>query len=758
MKHFGRLMAVSAAALALCGCASSERMNRMSGGVIQEYSAPQSKRIRSKRFQKHTKAQEKARQDLVGKVEETPVNIWPFFFSSEYYTAIMWPWIDWDEYGFAVRPFYNMEGDEHSVLFPLSAWNVADRDGWVLLYSWDEDGWVFFPLASRNETKNELFRYYTPFFIQKKDLEPLSIDNWSQNSFTEFMLGYHSCERRLDRDGWGDLFQGGDSPDAEMKRFLAYKLAGTGRAVPTNKTGLKKLRKDVAATLPVVEDESAGFIPLFHVSWNKDGHYWRALAYLVGGGNNKGHGVEWDFLGWLGMSYEHGLPPSPWLDSRWIGKRSFGSVILMSYFSRELDFANKGKYKLIQKLYRYTWNNRSEPAFRRALPDIRADLKRLDPTLELPAEVTDGNTLRLYLNELGKSERFRDLKLPVYTTYEGGFVPLFMYRNSDNPEIRDWFFTLLGMSYWSQYKKERLFWSIPILTFSGRDESSEWFNVAPPLVWRSKTDYRKRIEVPIHAANTRWANDANCVSARGDYSLCGLYYRGHMTYYAAKPGLDHEKAEHIRWRLPGLFRERKEARKRKAELEKKYRKEELYQPKAGDEVDFCRKQLKLAELRRDLKQLAEDERRRDAEYAKMRRDAKELGFELGEEFPKSEKQVDASLEKLFDAAAEIHSQSDAGSGFFYRRESYHNGDYKWHWLGILAGGEKNGDREHSHVLQFLYRYRRDGRRVEKIYFPFISIREDEHGSRTSFMGRVWQRTVKNGKSGGYVFFIPYGDL
>ena len=62
------------------------------------------------------------------------------------------------------------------------------------------------------------------------------------------------------------------------------------------------------------------------------------------------------------------------------------------------------------------------------------------------------------------------------------------------------------------------------------------------------------------------------------------------------------------------------------------------------------------------------------------------------------------------------------------------------------------------MLQFLYRYRRDGKRTEKIYFPFVSIREDEHGSRTSFMGRVWQKTVKDGKSGGYIFFIPYGEL
>ena len=765
-------LTVSAALLtaAWWGCASSERMSRMSGGVIQEYSAPRSHRIRSERFQKHTKAQEKARNDLVGKVEETPVNIWPFFFSSEYYMAIMWPWIDWDEYGFAVRPFYNMEGDEHSVLFPLSAWNVKDRDGWVLLFSWDKKGFILFPLAARSKTERELFRYYTPLFIQRKDLRPVDIRNRSQESFTELLLGYHSRERRLDTGDWDILFadDGDDSAlgkllfnlakGGEQRRILAYKLAGTKWRMPRNRVELAALKKAVAATLPVREEQSVGFIPLFHASWGDDYREWRALAYLLGGRNSKKNGLCWDVFGPFGMLYKSEPPPTPWRNYGNSSSRSFTSFVLMSYFSRILTFADEGKYKLIQKLYRYTWKTEEVHEFRRALPDIRADLKRLDPTLELPDTVTDGNTLRLYLKDLGKSERFRDLKLPMYATNEGGIVPLFLYSFSENPKETDWFFTFLGMSYWKRDRKERLFWSIPLLTFSGKDESSEWFNVAPPLVWRSKTDFKKRIDVPIHAANTRWAADRGCVSARGDYSLCGLYYRGHMTYYAAKPGLDHRTAEHIRQRLPQLLRERERGAKRKTELEKKYRKEDQYRPNPDDEVDLCRKQLKLAELRRDLKQLVEEERARNNEYARMREEAKALGFELDAKFPEDKKQVDAALERLFDAAAEIHSQSDAGSGFFYRRESYHNGDYKWHWCGILAGGEKNGDREHSHVLQFLYRYRRDGKRTEKICFPFISIREDEHGSRTSFMGRVWQKTVRDGKSGGYIFFIPYGDL
>ena len=47
--------------------------------------------------------------------------------------------------------------------------------------------------------------------------------------------------------------------------------------------------------------------------------------------------------------------------------------------------------------------------------------------------------------------------------------------------------------------------------------------------------------------------------------------------------------------------------------------------------------------------------------------------------------------------------------------------------------------------------------MEKICFPFISIREDEHGSRVSFMGRIWQRTTRDGRTGGYICFIPYGE-
>ena len=100
---------------------------------------------------------------------------------------------------------------------------------------------------------------------------------------------------------------------------------------------------------------------------------------------------------------------------------------------------------------------------------------------------------------------------------------------------------------------------------------------------------------------------------------------------------------------------------------------------------------------------------------------------------------------------------DIGNGLFFRKEKFYNGDYRWHLLGILAGGEKTGDRESSHILHLLYRYRREGQRREKVYFPFITSVEDGEDSHFSFLWRVFSLTRRNGKTGGHIFFFPYGE-
>ena len=101
------------------------------------------------------------------------------------------------------------------------------------------------------------------------------------------------------------------------------------------------------------------------------------------------------------------------------------------------------------------------------------------------------------------------------------------------------------------------------------------------------------------------------------------------------------------------------------------------------------------------------------------------------------------------------SKEDIGSGLFFRKEYFYNGDSKWRLLLNIAGGEKNGSKENTHVLYLIYRNRRDGNKQEKLIFPFISIQKEGENSRVSFLGRIYQKSVVNGKSSGYIFFIPF---
>lgn len=140
------LLASFLSALALCaallatGCASSERMNRL-GWDSSSYSAPKASRIKGG---KYDDAVISLRTPV--SLQDRQVNVWPFCTVNSRYVSIMWPFIDWDDFGMAVRPFYNREGNDASILFPLSSWNPQDGEGWALNVYWDPDYYGAFPL------------------------------------------------------------------------------------------------------------------------------------------------------------------------------------------------------------------------------------------------------------------------------------------------------------------------------------------------------------------------------------------------------------------------------------------------------------------------------------------------------------------------------------------------------------------------------------------------------------------------------------
>ncbi len=144
------------AVLFASSCASSERMNRL-GYDSDSYSAPKASRISGGRFDEAV-VNLRAPADL----KDRQVNIWPFCTVNSRYVSILWPFIDWDDFGMAVRPFFNQEGNDCSILFPLSSWNTVDGDGWALNAYWNENHFGIFPLFHYGKA-HDSFWYAGPF-------------------------------------------------------------------------------------------------------------------------------------------------------------------------------------------------------------------------------------------------------------------------------------------------------------------------------------------------------------------------------------------------------------------------------------------------------------------------------------------------------------------------------------------------------------------------------------------------------------------
>jgi len=769
----GGLIAVLSA-----GCASSERMSRMSGGVFQEYSAPKSYRIRSQKFQAKTRALEKAGKADIGNVEGTPVNVWPFFFSSDYYTSVLWPFIDWDQYGFAVRPFYNQEGDEHAVLFPLSAWNPVNGDGWLLLAAWNRNGFGAVPFFWYHGVKDNFWYFAGPLLIRSKDGSPLTPRYYSRKNFTWLFPVYWRRADQVDNRFRDPICFRKFTPD--LKLLLAYRLAGTGIAVPNSEKELDRLRDDpeTAKKLPKDEKTSFGIPLLFHASVEPRNTSWRALAYLIGGENSEKY-FSWDVLGPFLARWRDCQSG----DRQWRRNRLFLSCLLLTYFSHYSSPLDSGRGKALHSLMdqRFPRSRKEDSAqFRRtAIPAINAELKKLDPAWQLPGSVKTREIYRLWLQDFFTPEAVRRLDLPSRHNYSGGFLPLFWYDLDEGDETnrKNAFFSFAGLTWYEHGPVSSLFWSVPLLTYrsyqsfrSAPVTASETFWIAPPLIWYSSMKELTRNSRQIQPSETVWAPSKDCTVSRNDFSALGLYYHGEMAYYAAKPGVDHRVVDELRRRLPEYLSSSIRFRKRSQSLSKEV--DRLVKEAAAEErklatstknserpnrIALLKKQLRVEEKWQELGNNTREWTKLQDKIEKLRREAEKIGFRIDADALTEGKDVSADpwLDELFNKYTELRRQEDYGSGFFYRKEIFHNGDFHWRFMGFLAGGEKNGDREQCQVLQFFYRYRRNGRKMEKIYFPFVSIREDGTRRRFSFLGRVYQRTVSEGKTSGYFLFIPF---
>lgn len=62
------------------------------------------------------------------------MNLWPLAFSAGGGTSILWPLVDFDQQGFAVRPLVSHDKSDWDFLYPLSHFNGDSGNGWALTY------------------------------------------------------------------------------------------------------------------------------------------------------------------------------------------------------------------------------------------------------------------------------------------------------------------------------------------------------------------------------------------------------------------------------------------------------------------------------------------------------------------------------------------------------------------------------------------------------------------------------------------------
>ena len=163
-----------------------------------------------------------------GKFYRDGVNLFPLYYQEGKKQSILFPMIDIDEQGFAVRPFYHKDKDEHGILWPLAAFNKTE--GWAGPVVWGQDTYGFFPLfisgkhtlwvfpASWYDNENDFG--VLPFFVKNYDLLWVFPASWYRD---EKSFGVLPLFCRYKDFFWaGNVFKTDDM-------FLVFPIYGRGK-------------------------------------------------------------------------------------------------------------------------------------------------------------------------------------------------------------------------------------------------------------------------------------------------------------------------------------------------------------------------------------------------------------------------------------------------------------------------------------------------------------------------------------------------
>lgn len=733
--------------LLAAGCASSERMMRTSGGVFQSYSAPDKSRLTSGKFQHppHPAHSKRDQRQQLGGIHDTLINIWPFFFRNRDYISCLWPMIDADPYGFAVRPFFNQEGDDYSILFPLIAWNPAKRHGWVFTAYWNKkhdtagNVYGFFPLFHQSRDLS----VYSPLWIRKhtenRKHDPFFSRNISSDFHLVSLLGYGKTQVSWTDPGPYALDRMLSSREITPDSTLAYKLARYGIQTPLpkkeDKAGWDRIREQVAKSFVQEKTVSGGLFPLFGFKTDHDRTDFNIL-FAFPHYKRTAHKTRFSVFGNLLWSYtrrnlwQMGNPSV----HGYAGETTHLMWALLSGFETTKIYSENPKTRAFERLNRLSSSRFTQEDRQK----IRADLRIISPEAVLPDTVVDSATLSLYLRELHQKT---ELPTESYTT--GGFLPLYFQYSTRNKSFR----ILPALLTWSESDRYRSeFVCIPLLSWGKRSDGKSTTAIFWPVGYHRKEIQFNRDKAAIFTADTNPEYDL--LTQDKTFAACGLFHREIKSFHTARPGYDAGALESLRRNisryrndLKRLDDRRKGLTNRRARAAKWPRKTKI------EEYTYL---IEMERIRLAEESLGKDHAKLIKRAGELSRQAADAHLTLDLADPAS------ALQTIYKACTPL-TRTEYGNLFFFNRVNVSDGQFRWSIFMKLASGEGDLEREDTQVLQFLYRHKRRGNKEETIYFPFVAIQKDGENSRFRFLWRVFERTVENGKVKGHILFIPYGE-
>lgn len=804
----GKSSAVVSGALALAllcsSCASSERMMRMSGDVFSSYSAPKSDRLKGMKSVPRLADRPRPRRTLGGEI-----NLWPFFFRHRDYWNALWPMIDRDDYGFAVRPFYVQEGREKTILFPLTAWN--DESGWVLnaywgpgffgfppLFHYSENfsyygpwwqgkgAYGFFPLGMAGpeggyagpvywgrDPEKETFKHwgFIPLVHWGKDFRYVfpTLSWWNSQGCTAFWvppLFLHISDLVTfvgpvwwaQNDSWGVFpLWYWKSPEENFLLPLYYKEENAFYSIPFSRRETKDEK-----TLSVLG-------PLYWHSAGPKGEFTLAGGLFYRGKEN--YGTEENYYGIAPFFHR----------STSEAMEKFNLLWILFHFERRLkgtDYRSPGVKWIVPVLLgggkwdrlenevvclallsgfsrRFTrsgiWRELDFSPMTDAAPLSRAYRRiRIAEMLkkqgiDLPPGLRTRKELFSFAEQLEKEG-----KLPLeLRSVSHGFLPLWLYSWG----ARGYDFTLpCLLTHWEGGKLENSWQVLPLLSW-GKDSACETErNFLWPLYGESETRLAGRI---VEKATLTEADPDHALRFR-KVMLTPFCRTGEGTFAVPRRTGGAARLNAALGKIEAYRSAAARYRKLKHEYDEKARLLRLAAKEVKEKLPPLDDAKKLAASNiyevqtfgRLLNSLGKARRTKEKLAAELGKACASLELKFTPEDPKA---MEKALREKHTAQVEVSRvrsllfRSDAAPEL-----------RKWSVLWLLLRSETTTDREHFSVLEFLYRHRREGKRSSTLCFPFITVERDGEDHSWSFLYRLLKFGRKGGRDHGYIFFIPFG--